>query len=403
MLSKEDNETLTRVGPGTPAGEMLRRYWIPVGISDEVKDVPRKVRYLCEDLVLFRDENGSPALLGLHCPHRLTSLEYGRIQDGGIRCPYHGWLFDITGRCLEQPGEPADSTFKDKCQHTAYPCRDHGGLVFTYMGPGAPPLLPNWEILVRPDMIRKASMDWPVHPCNFFQVVENDSDPIHAVFLHNDPSFAQNTYFPIMPTRIDYEEVEYGVRTTVYRDGSEPGTVYRRRVNSLMPFCLAFGGGKSATDGDVPDFGGSLRFRVPIDDGNTAFFSVYAYAKDAADNANLMDMGGIFADRDVIERSKIVTDWEPERDADGRPILDTTWKQDYAAIVSQGETVDRTKEKLGASDRGVLLIRKMYLKAIRDVREGRDPLLVRRDPENNPLVRLPITNVIDSEKVLLDS
>jgi 5,5'-dehydrodivanillate O-demethylase oxygenase subunit len=403
MLSKAENELLTQVGPGTPAGEMLRRYWIPVGISDELKQVPCKVRYLCEDLVLFRDQTGAPGLLGLQCPHRLSSLEFGRIEDGGIRCAYHGWLFDLAGQCLEQPGEPDDSNFKDKCRHTAYPCRDHGGLVFAYMGPGEAPLLPNWEILVRTDMVRKASMDWPVHPCNYLQIVENDSDPVHAVVLHNDPSFAQNRYFPIMPKRIDFEETEYGVRYTAYRDGPEPGTVYKRRVNSLMPFCLGFGGGKSATDLDVPDFGGSVRFRVPIDDGNTAFFSVYAYARDASGSANLMDMGGIFADRDVIERSRTVTDWEPDRDADDRPILDQTWKQDYVAIVSQGETVDRTREKLGASDRGVTMIRKMYLKAIKDVREGRDPLLVRRDPENNPLVRLPITNVIENEAALSGS
>ena len=134
MLSNEENEMLTRVGPGTPAGEMLRRYWWPVGFSEEVKSkgTPVKVRLLGEDFVLFRDGGGELGLLELHCSHRGTSLEFGRVEDNGIRCCYHGWLYDRRGKCLEQPAEPEDSTFKDRIQHPAYHAREAAGLVFAF-------------------------------------------------------------------------------------------------------------------------------------------------------------------------------------------------------------------------------------------------------------------------------
>ena len=397
MLSAEVNETLTRVGPGTPAGELFRRYWIPVGISAEVKTAPKRVRYLFEDLVLYRNEHGKPGLLGLRCPHRLSSLEYARIESGGIRCIYHGWLYDLDGTCLEQPGEPADSTFKDRIRHTAYPCRDYGGLVFAYMGPGEPPLLPPFEILAREDAIRRASMDWPIHPCNFFQIVENDQDPWHVSILHSDRSFSQNRLVPNVIRHVEYDEIEFGVRYAAFRDGPDPGSVYVRRVNSLLPGIIGFGAGGSP--GEEINFGGSLRWRVPVDDDHTAFFSVYAMGSSEASGGtgNLMDSGGIFAPRDIIERSEAGDYWEPDRDAEGRVVLDETWKQDYAAIVSQGEVADRNLERLGATDRGVTLLRKMYLDAIKDVQEGRDPKGVIRDPDRNELFKLARANTIGKE------
>ena len=145
MVSVQENELLTRIGPGTPGGELLRRYWQPAALAEELPTggAPLPVRLLGEELVLFRDADGHPGLLGLHCAHRGADLSYGRLEDGGIRCIYHGWLYDRTGRCLEQPGEPAGSTFHERIRHTAYPCEERAGLVLTYMGPGDPPLLPN--------------------------------------------------------------------------------------------------------------------------------------------------------------------------------------------------------------------------------------------------------------------
>src|SRR5919198_3246800 len=130
MLTKEENDLLTRTGPGTPCGELLRRYWQPAALSEElpVGGAPIPIRLLGEDLVLFRDELGRPGLLGLHCAHRGADLSYGRLEDGGLRCLYHGWLYDIAGRCLEQPGEPPGSTFKDRVRQPAYPCQELAGV-----------------------------------------------------------------------------------------------------------------------------------------------------------------------------------------------------------------------------------------------------------------------------------
>src|SRR5204863_2371461 len=136
-----------------PAGELLRRYWQPVALQEELPlgGAPMTVRIMSEDLVLFRDDRGVPGLLGLHCSHRGADLSYGRIEDGGLRCIYHGWLYDVDGKCLEQPGEPSGSTFRDRIRHTAYPCLEAGSMIFAYFGPGAPPLLPAYEVLTLPD------------------------------------------------------------------------------------------------------------------------------------------------------------------------------------------------------------------------------------------------------------
>ena len=137
---------IPHVGPATPAGEWFRRYWLVVGTTRELHDIPQAVKILGEDLVLFRDRDGKLGLLGLHCPHRGTSLEYGDIEDGGIRCPYHGWLFDVRGQCLEMPAEPKESKFPQKVKHLSYPVRELGGLIFAYMGPDKdhPPPLPQY-------------------------------------------------------------------------------------------------------------------------------------------------------------------------------------------------------------------------------------------------------------------
>jgi phthalate 4,5-dioxygenase len=159
MLTKEENDLLTQVGPGTPGGEMLRRYWQPVVLAEELPagGAPLPVRLLGEDLVLFRDDSGQPGLLGIHCAHRGADLSYGRLEDGGLRCIYHGWLYDRTGRCLEQPGEPTGSTFHERIRQTAYPCVDRGGLILTYMGPDVPPLCPDYEFLMVPERQRSAT------------------------------------------------------------------------------------------------------------------------------------------------------------------------------------------------------------------------------------------------------
>src|SRR5438876_1517883 len=156
MLTNEEGELLTLTGRGTPCGELMRRYWQPAALSAELsaQGAPLPIRLLGEDLVLFRDGQGQPGLLGIHCSHRGADLSYGRLEDGGLRCIYHGWLYDRNGRCLEQPGEPAGSTFHEKILHKAYPCQEVGGLILSYLGPGKPPLLPAYEFLNAPDSHR---------------------------------------------------------------------------------------------------------------------------------------------------------------------------------------------------------------------------------------------------------
>src|ERR671923_517392 len=169
MISEQESNLLTQTGPRTPCGELMRRYWQPVALSEELagESPPLKVRILGEELVLFRDDQGRPGLLGLHCSHRGTDLSYGRIEDGGLRCLYHGWLYDICGRVLEQPGEPGGGAGRDSIKHLAYPCHEIGGVIFTYMGPGEPPLFPNYAFLkASPDHLHVGKI---FHNCNYLQ------------------------------------------------------------------------------------------------------------------------------------------------------------------------------------------------------------------------------------------
>src|SRR5687768_16684388 len=187
VLTKEENEILTRVGPGTPAGELLRRYWLPVGYVEELAEEPTKfVRIMGEDLVLWKDKSGNVGLMQDHCPHRGASMLYGRVEERGIACAYHGWLYDTAGNCLETPAEPADSKFYLTVKATAYPVRKFVGLYWAYMGPDPAPEIPPFDVWVRKDGTR----DITVHPqldCNWVQPMENSADPAHLQILHQHP------------------------------------------------------------------------------------------------------------------------------------------------------------------------------------------------------------------------
>src|SRR6266496_3880128 len=186
MLSKELNELLTRVGPGTPMGNLLRRYWMPALLSAEAANAdsdPVRVRLLGEDLIAFRDSNARVGLLANNCPHRGASLFFGRNEEAGLRCVYHGWKFDTGGQCIDMPNEPAESDFKTKVKTVAYPCRERGGVVWTYMGPrSTPPPLPDHEGNMQPnaDQFVRATQ---LHS-NWLQILEGDIDTSHVGFLH---------------------------------------------------------------------------------------------------------------------------------------------------------------------------------------------------------------------------
>src|ERR1051325_7203154 len=214
MLSKEENELLTRVGPGTPCGEMLRRYWWPIGFSEEVKTngAPIKVRLLGEEFVLFRNTEGL-GLLALHCSHRGTSLEFGRVEEGGIRCCYHGWLYHRSGQCLEQPAEPEGSTFKDRVQHPAYSVQEAGGLVFGYIGPKPAPLLPSYDLLVRDDGSRVVGGG--NEHCNWLQRAENSTDGAHTIALHA----AGYPHMAMKRPKMEWQETAVGIREATIIEG----------------------------------------------------------------------------------------------------------------------------------------------------------------------------------------
>jgi len=167
MLSRKENERFTRVGPGTPAGEFLRRYWQPVCVAAELKENPiKRIRILGEDLVLYRGEDGHYGLVEERCPHRGASLAYGRIEGASLRCSYHGWLFDRQGKCLEQPAEPPASTYKNRVRQPAYPVDKLAGLLYAYLGPKPAPLLPRYDVLARNDGERRIVV-FPALECKF--------------------------------------------------------------------------------------------------------------------------------------------------------------------------------------------------------------------------------------------
>ena len=178
MLSQEENALFTRIGPGTKMGEVLRRYWHPVGLSEQITKKPKRVKVLGEELVLYRGESGTPVLMQLRCAHRSLALDYGRVEGDNLRCPYHGWLYDKAGQCLEQPAEPEGSSFKDKIKITAYPVQELAGLIFAYLGPEPAPLLPRWEPLIRPGFSREIT--YTEIPCYWLQEMENSPDQTHG-------------------------------------------------------------------------------------------------------------------------------------------------------------------------------------------------------------------------------
>ncbi len=382
MLSREENEFLTRVGPGTPAGEMLRRYWHPIGFAEELKGRPKRRRILGEDLVLFRDDQGRPGLLALRCSHRGTSLEFGHIEDGGLRCCYHGWLYDVEGKILEMPGEPADSTFWQRLRHSAYKVQELGGVIFAYLGPDPAPLLPRWDVLVREDGVR-ARRATTVH-CNFFQMIENSVDQHHAKWLHRTPSTPTWDDGEINPQVFDY-----GVLNTYTRRVAD-GKRYAHVNFFVMPTMNKTGNVEEGHPGEhqASSSGEVMRWRVPIDDTQTMHFTVeFGAVVDGRPAAKIMKDD---SETGLQETQPGVYRWDDS----------IAWfargDQDRAAQESQGPIYDRSTEHLGATDKGVIFLRRLYKESIEAVQKGLDPLGVIRDPAKNEMIRLmPREDVLD--------
>ncbi len=271
MLTREANEMLTRVGPGTPAGRILRRYWHPICLVSELtKENPKKrVQIMGEELVIFRlpAENGEKAVqygcVAEHCAHRGTSLYYGFVEEGGIRCPYHGWKFDVEGKCIEQPFE-RNPEFKLKIFHPSYPLEQMSGLLFIYMGPPEKkPLLPRWDVLARTDGKRTIELK-PVLNCNWLQAMENTVDTVHTYYLHahvmNQKGLSGGEYFYRPIEDYGWDLCEWGVDKRCTYGGDRPEIEVRPPL--VFPNILRIPQG----------FTEALHWRVPIDDTHTKIY-----------------------------------------------------------------------------------------------------------------------------------
>ena len=382
MTTLEENQRLTRVGPGTPAGELIRRYWQPAALSEQLPTggAPLPVELLGEDLVLFRDEQNRPGLLGIHCSHRGADLSYGRLEDGGLRCIYHGWLYDRSGRCLEQPGEPAGSTFHTRIRQTAYPCEELGGVVFAYLGPGEPPLLPAYDFLTAPTdhrFVTKLFQD-----CNYLQGNEGNQDPVHLSFLHRIDRGERSTELmagDIAP-HIDLEVTDWGVRIYAVRHAGMDKK-YVRITNTVLPSFTCFRGSEGEGSG-----GYSVNWHVPIDDTHHWKYT-FMFRRSKPLDKEMMARGRAGTTDDYhMTRNKANRYLQDREEMNGSSFAGMGLAfqvHDTCATEGAGSTQDRTQEHFGYGDMAIVLTRNIMLKAIQDVQEGRDPPHVLRRPADN--------------------
>jgi nitrite reductase/ring-hydroxylating ferredoxin subunit len=375
MLSQQDNELLTRVGPGTAMGALMRRYWIPALLSEEIPAPdcpPVRVRLLGEDLVAFRDSEGRIGLLGEHCSHRGTSLFYGRNEDCGLRCIYHGWKFDVDGHVLETPAEPANSDFRKKIRHLAYPCKELAGMIFTYMGPPAKqPLLPRYEWRdLRYDQVCPVKS---LLECNYLQGIEGDFDSSHTSFLHNNNLQNAQSLKRDGAPQLEAEETAYGMRAISIRKlGSE--RIYVRTSPYIMPSFSIVPGPPTATfeEDDIRGF----RFWVPIDDKSTWLYILnmrkLPFSEDERKSLRGWIGHGYRRLRNAGNDYLISRDGQRTVSYTGIDAANPA-EQDGCATESMGPIYDRGKEHLGYSDRTIIALRKMLLEALAAVSEGKDP------------------------------
>ena len=370
MLSEEKNRLLTEVGQGTPMGDLLRRYWMPVGAETEFDDKAiRPARLMGEDLVLYKDLSGKYGLVGRHCPHRRADLSYGFVEDCGIRCNYHGWLFDENGACLEQPYDdvamPAGK-FKSQIDLTSYPVRAHAGLLWAYMGPDPAPELPDYEAFHWKNGFKQ--IVFAEVPCNWFQCQENSIDPVHFEWMHSNWTIRlRNQTGPYVPkhVKIGFDEFEHGyLYKRIREDTDEEHDLWKVGRVTLWPIGVFLGD--------------HFEWRVPIDDYNTLSVA-WSFAR-------------VPHEMEPYNQERIPHWYGPVKDDNDRWISSHVMNQDFVAWVGQGRIADRTKENIGGSDRGIAMMRKQFFDDLDAVAEGRDPKGIIRDPEKNVAIELPIAH-----------
>jgi phthalate 4,5-dioxygenase len=389
MLSADENERITRVVAGAPAGELMRRYWLPALLADELIDpdgAPVRVRLLGEDLVAFRDSGGALGLIAARCPHRLASLALGRNEESGLRCIYHGWKFDVGGRCVDMPTEPEGYGFRDRVIVRSYPVREAGGLIWAYLGdPEREPPFPafDWTALPR-DQVAPVKF---VEHANYLQAVEGAIDTAHSWFLHRGAlrDWQQRSAISMdLSPRLEVEDTRYGFRyAAIRRPNDDPENYkYVKVTNYVFPTTVLIPRSLN------PNVRPIVQIFVPIDDENTMHYSIF------------FSTDGTAVDEAAVRES---VKWHPGVDIDSNYCLDTHeanfWKQDRAAMKagtlysgiagfprqdvacqeSMGPIVDRTQERLGTSDVAIIRMRRRMLENIQRVTDGLPAIGTERD------------------------
>jgi 5,5'-dehydrodivanillate O-demethylase len=377
VVTTEENELLTRIGPGTRMGALMRRYWQPIGTAGEMQNAwTKRIRILDEDLVLFRDRANALGLIAEKCPHRNASMAYGIPAADGIRCPYHGWKFNAEGRCIDQPNEAPGSTFAAKTKTTAYPVEELGGLLWAYMGPLPAPAVPKLDGLVAEGTIR--ILGSAVIPCNWLQIMENSLDAVHTEWLHGHffefvkEADGLKVSFTQKHEKIGFDEFEYGiVKRRVLAGHTEADDDWKIGHPVIFPNVLAIGNASP----NWHEY--RFQFRVPIDDTHTRHYWFGAFVLP----------NGARAPQHLLDR---VHEYDtPIFQANGDFMLDSIHGQDIMAWCTQGPIADRSRESLGSTDKGITTYRKMLLRELKRMEEGHDPKNVIRDPNHHTIV-LPL-------------
>ncbi len=387
MLSKEDNETLTRVGPGTPMGNLLRRYWMPAllcGELPEADSVPVRVRLMGEDLIAFRDTNGDVGLVADKCPHRGASLFFGRNEECGLRCVYHGWKFDVLGNCVDMPNEPAESNFKQKVQAVAYPTHESGGIVWTYMGPKEKqlPFRDFGSDSMPKDQWRAGKL---LSYCNFVQAMEGNMDTAHISFLHrsfvdmetpddgtdkpgyHSPAMSNRIRAKAKAPRVEVEDTPWGFRYAGIRTTPNGHTHVRMTAFAMpvMTFVAAL------------PLGGGCGMFVPIDDENCWRYNIAMHVNQGVSGAprgagQLVGPRSGINERLVLPENDYLIDRDAQRNTSYTGITGVV-QQDLAVTESMGGIYDRSAEHLGTTDLAIIHMRQQLIKAARDLEKGIDP------------------------------
>ena len=399
MLSNEDNIRLTRVSRGTPMGELMRRYWQPIVLSSEVPTPdcpPVRARILGEDLIVFRDTNGKVGVVDAYCPHRRAPMFYGRNEDCGLRCVYHGWKFDVTGQCTDLPTEPASSKMKDHVKIAAYPTYEKAEIVWAYMGPkDQMPAPPNYEWMRAPSTHLHVTKTY--EHCNWLQALEGGLDTAHSSYLHRDKLWSGNMLRERDgEPRLDVERKDWGYTYISQRNSGEDGT-YVRVYQYVLPWQQMRGGAtKDKRRHDYPKIDGHLW--VPIDDTQT---NVYNWACGIDHNTPLPrdymlkvdTMAGRGPDDTIPGTFKLKKNPSNDYMIDRALQKATSYTgitgvntQDFALQEAMGGSgdgpiCDRTQEHLGSTDKAIIAMRNQLLEATRDVEAGKRPRGV--DPESH--------------------